>query len=32
MQFKVYRALDGERVFGTSPDKPSTRAPRRPSR
>ena len=27
MRFKVYRALDGERVFGTSPDRPCTRAP-----
>ena len=30
MRFKVYRALDGERVFGTSPDRPCTRAPGRP--
>ena len=29
MRFKVYRALDGERVFGTSPDRPHFRAPRR---
>ena len=28
-RFKVYRALDGERVFGTSPDRPCFRAPRR---
>jgi predicted phosphodiesterase len=27
MRFKVYRALDGERVFGTSPDRPCMRAP-----
>ncbi len=25
MRFKVYRALDGERVFGTSPDRPCFR-------
>jgi predicted phosphodiesterase len=25
MRFKVYRALDGERVFGTSPDRPRFR-------
>jgi predicted phosphodiesterase len=29
MRFKVYRALDGERIFGTSPDRPCFRAPRR---
>jgi hypothetical protein len=28
--FKVFRALDGERVFGISPDRPCLRAPRRP--
>lgn len=32
MRFKVFRALDGERVSGTSPGKPSMRAPRRPGR
>ena len=32
MEFKVFRALDGERVSGISPDTPSMRAPRRPSR
>jgi hypothetical protein len=25
MRFKVFRALDGERVFGTSPDRPCMR-------
>ena len=30
MNFKVFRALDGERVFGTSPDRPCIRASRRP--
>ncbi|MGB8298127.1 MAG: metallophosphoesterase family protein [Polyangia bacterium] len=29
MRFEVYRALDGERVFGTSPDRPCIRAPRK---
>ena len=29
MRFEVYRALDGERVFGTSPDRPCFRPPRR---
>jgi hypothetical protein len=29
MRFKVYRALDGERVFGMSPDRSCFRAPRR---
>jgi hypothetical protein len=29
MQFKVFRALDGERIFGTSPDRPCFRSPRR---
>jgi predicted phosphodiesterase len=29
MRFEVYRALDGERVFGTSPDRPCFRTPRR---
>jgi len=28
-RFKVFRALDGERVFGISPDRPCFRAPRR---
>jgi predicted phosphodiesterase len=31
-RFKVFRALDGERVFGTSPDRPCFRAPRRTDR
>ena len=31
-EFKVFRALDGERVFGTSPDRPCIQASRRPSR
>lgn len=30
MRFKVFRALDGERVFGTTPDRSCVRAPRRP--
>ena len=30
MRFKVFRALDGERVFGTSPDRPCFRASGRP--
>ena len=30
MRFEVFRALDGERVFGTSPDRPCIRAARRP--
>jgi predicted phosphodiesterase len=30
MRFEVYHALDGERVFGTSPGRPRIRAPRRP--
>jgi predicted phosphodiesterase len=29
MRFEVFRALDGERVSGTSPDKPSMRAPKK---
>lgn len=29
MDFKVFRALDGERVFATSPEMPGIRAPRR---
>jgi len=29
-RFEVYRALDGERIFGTSPDRPCIRALRRP--
>jgi predicted phosphodiesterase len=28
-RFKVFRALDGERVSGISPDKPCNRAPRK---
>jgi predicted phosphodiesterase len=31
-RFEVFRALDGERVSGTSPGKPGMRAPRRPGR
>ncbi len=30
MRFKIFRALDGERIFGTSPDRPCIRALRRP--
>jgi predicted phosphodiesterase len=30
MRFEVYHALDGERVFGTSPGRPRIRTPRRP--
>ncbi len=30
MRFEVFRALDGERVSGVSPDEPIMRAPRRP--
>jgi predicted phosphodiesterase len=29
MKFKVYRALDGGRVFGTTPDRPCFRSPRK---
>jgi hypothetical protein len=29
MQFKVFRALDGACVSGTSPDRPRIRAPRK---
>ena len=29
MRFEVYRALDGERVFGTSPDRPCMRTARK---
>jgi predicted phosphodiesterase len=29
MRFEVYRALDGERVFGTTPDRPCFRTPRK---
>jgi predicted phosphodiesterase len=32
MEFEVFRALDGERVSGSSPDRPGMRAPRRPGR
>ncbi|MGA7741348.1 MAG: metallophosphoesterase [Polyangia bacterium] len=32
MEFTVFRALDGERVSGNPPGKPSMRAPRRPAR
>jgi putative phosphoesterase len=32
MKFKVYRAVDGGRVFGTSPDRPNIRPSRRQGR
>jgi hypothetical protein len=28
MRFEVYRALDGERVFGISPDRPCIKSSR----